>query len=265
MPELAEIYVYPIKSLEPTSLETVSISEIGGLAHDREYAMVDDDGTYVIGKRTTDVHRLHTDFGPDLETLDIGVRNEAPESFHLVDDREELEAWLSDYFGYSVTLQRAEGGRYTDGGVYGEDLRPGPTLISRGTIREAASWFDGITPDEMRRRLRPNLVIDGVEPFWEDRLLTDGGVQFTVGTQELHGVEPIARCAVPARDPDTGAERDGFRTTFIEKRKETLPEWVDESAFDHFFSLMIAVGIPVGAATGLAVGDEVVVAEPIDS
>src|SRR5581483_2540325 len=88
-----------------------------------------------------------------------------------------------------------------------DDLNaPGPTVISTATLRTVASWFPGLTVDDMRLRFRANLEIDGVEPFWEDRLYGEQGESVTIriGRVTIEGVNPCQRCVVPTRDPSTG-------------------------------------------------------------
>ena len=263
MRTLSRIAVHPIKALDPAEPERVGISEVGGLTGDRAYAIVDGDGEYVNGKRTDAVHRLRADY--DLEENRVTLRHpdSASRRFHLEDDHGRLEAWLSDYFETEVSLEVGSGGELTDGAVYGDGSATGPTLISEATLRETASWFDGIDAEEMRLRLRPNLVVEGVPAFWEDRLIADGGLTVAVGDRRLVGTKPIPRCVVPTRDPHTGAPYDGFRETFTERREETLPEWAPREQFDHLFALMVGLRIPEGERNGeLSVGDSV---EIIDS
>jgi len=93
------------------------------------------------------------------------------------------------------------------GGLPDDRAAPGPTVVSRATLETVASWFDEIADaTEMRRRLRPNLVLDDCPAFWEDRLFADHGeaVRVSIGATELFGVNPCQRCVVPSRDPDTG-------------------------------------------------------------
>lgn len=246
MPTLSKILVYPVKALDPVDVSSVSISHAGGLSHDRIYGIKDQDGNYVHGKRTADVHRLDTEYDPATAQFTVQVHGEdSRHVFNLDDEQAALEAWLSEYFGLSVSLEVGTGGSQTDSVVFTDDGETGPTLISAGTLREVASWYDGIDPEEMCLRLRPNLVVSGVPPFWEDRLIADGGRRFQIGDTTLIGVEPIPRCIVPARNPRTGATYDDFREIFIENRRETLPDWVSQSDFDgNLFSLMIGTRIP---------------------
>jgi uncharacterized protein YcbX len=254
MAHLARIHVYPIKSLDPTERDCAAIVENGGLTGDREYAMVDADGDYVNGKRTAAVHRIRADFDGRLVTVG---RTGDPErrSFHLDDDRDALEAWLSAQVDPEVSLVREERGGFPD-----DTTLSGPTVIATATIEEVASWFDGIDADEMRLRLRPNLEIGGVEPFWEDRLYAadDRCVAFEIGDVTLLGANPCQRCVVPSRNPSTGEETDGFTTTFVERREETLPEFAERSRFDHYFRLMVNTAVERSEwGNELAVGDDI--------
>lgn len=262
MASLSRIAIHPIKALDPVEPDRVAISAIGGLVGDRVYAIVDEDGDYVNGKRTAAVHRLGVDIDLEATRVVLENREEGDErAFHLDDDRAALEAWLSAYFGLEVHLETGPGGSQTDSVVLA-DGDAGPTLVSEATLREVASWFDGIPPDELRRRLRPNLVVEGVPAFWEDNLFADGGREVRIGEVTLEGVRPIPRCVVPTRHPGSGAVYEGFRETFLRKREETLPEWADRDAFgDHFYKVMVGTRIPESERDGeLRVGDEVSVA-----
>jgi uncharacterized protein YcbX len=135
-------------------------------------------------------------------------------------------------------------------------------VISTATLETVAAWFDGMTVDGVRRRLRANIEVSGVAPFWEDRFVGGTAPDFEVGGVRFEGVTPCGRCVVPERAPDTGEPTPEFRQRFVERRRETFPEWADEDAFDHHYSLMILTRIPEsdrGAA--LRVGDEVTTLE----
>lgn len=249
MGRLARIAVHPIKSLDQHVHKAVSITEHGGLSGDREYAIVDRDGDYVNGKRTAAVHRLQATLDQNSATVSLQGADGPMKTFDL-DDRSAIEDWLTDYFGFPVELRRTDGPAMTDI----DD--PGPTVIAQATLETVAEWFPGIDPDEMTRRLRPNLVIEDVEPFWADRLATGGRVH--IGDVPLEGVKAVPRCVVPTRDPETGEEYEGFRDTFVRKRKETFPDWADRSAFPGFFALMAATHAPPAArGETISVGDPV--------
>lgn len=254
-PTLERILVYPVKSLDPhDTLERVEVRPDGGLSYDRQFAMVDADGEYLNGKNDRRVHRLRSWFDPKAGRLTLRPADGEPAAFD-VDDRGAIEAWLTDHFEEPVTLRHQEAGGFPD-----RQHQSGPTVVAAATLETVAGWFDDVDPAEMERRLRPNLVVSGVEPFWEDRLYGDRetAVAFRVGDAEFLGANPCQRCVVPTRDPETGEETPGFRETFVRRREATLPGWADESWFDHYFRLMVNTFVPeatVGAT--LRVGDEV--------
>ena len=268
-PHLARITVYPVKSLDGLDRDRSTLLPTGGLELDREYALVDADGDYVNGKRERTVHRLDSAFDPDERTLRLSAPDRAERTFQLppregdAGDRdreyEELTGWLSEYFGYPVSVRHDARGGFPD-----DTDAAGPTVISTATIREVASWFPTISVEGTRRRLRANLELGGVPPFWEDRLFSDRNhvVSFSVGDATFEGVNPCQRCVVPSRDPDTGEETDGFRERFIEKRRETMPPWSGGDWFDHHFRLMVNTHVDNGGQrTEVAVGDPVEIGE----
>lgn len=260
MATLSQIAVHPIKALDPVSVERVRLTDIGGLAGDRAYVVVDGDGDPVNGKRTADVHRLRADV--DLDARRVTLRPEGvtgSEQFHLDDERGALSAWLSEYFGYRVSVERGPGGFRTDSVVYGESDRPGPTLVSAATLREVASWYDGVDATEMRLRLRPNLVVSDVPAFWEDRLVAGDDRAVRVGDVCLPAVQAMPRCVVPTRDPHTGAVTNGFRETFLARREATRPGWLDPAALGgDLFRATVLLRVPDAERGGeLRIGDDV--------
>ena len=261
--------VYPIKSLDGRSVDHVEIVTNGGLAGDREFALFDDDGDYVNGKHDKQVHPIRASYDGETaraESVTLSTPEAELREFDLgaVDgggDADPLAEWLGEWFGYPVTLDRNRAGGFPD-----DTTASGPTIISEATIETVAGWFDGIAPTEMRRRLRPNVVLGGVPAFWEDHLFADreSCVQFSVGDVAFHGVNPCQRCVVPSRDPETGDEIEGFNESFIEKRRATMPAWSGGDWFDHDFRLMVNTAVPETSwGETISVGDEVTVGETI--
>ena len=256
MPHLVRICVYPIKSLAPVSFPQVTVLAGGALEHDREFAFFGQDGKFLNGKRAPKVHGLRSTF--DLHTGDlcleaVEARNEG--RFHLPDDHQALEAWLTRYFSQPVFFRRSPQGGFPD------DLSaPGPTVISTATLEEVASWFPGLSVESARIRFRANLEIGGVPPFWEDRLFgtSDTVVPFQIGDVTFHGVNPCQRCVVPPRDPGTGEAIPNFSPVFRVRREETLPAWAARDRFNHFYRLAVNTRVPASEAGKLLrVGDDV--------
>jgi len=134
----------------------------------------------------------------------------------------------------------------------------GPSVVSTATLEAVASWFEEMTVEDARRRLRANVEISGVPAFWEDRFVGEDAPGFEVGVVPLEGVTPCGRCVVPQRDPDTGEPIEEFQKRFVTRRRETFPEWADTDAFDHFYSLMVITRVPESDRNrSIAVGDPV--------
>jgi uncharacterized protein YcbX len=260
MAHVARLRIYPVKALDGVDVETAGLTPGGGLAGDREFALFDGDGEVINGKRTDRVHRLRTDYDPSNDTLTVGTGGaSAPDSFDLGSETGRAEDWFSDYFEQSVRLRRDGDRGFPD--------RPeaGPSVVSTATVETVASWFDELTVDGVRRRLRCNVEVGGVPAFWEDRFVGDGAPVFVIRTTDgpdvrFEGVEPCGRCVVPTRDPDTGAPTPGFRERFIERRAATFPDWAHRDAFPHDYTLMLIARVPEAGRNGtLRVGDEVTV------
>jgi len=263
-----QLLIYPIKSLDGRAVSHIEIVTNGGLAGDREYALFDSDGDYVNGKHDQQVHPIDASYDGETacaESVTLSTPEQDSRQFALdtvdSDTSAALTEWLGEWFGYPVTLDRNREGGFPD-----DTTASGPTIISEATIETVAGWFDGIDPEEMRRRLRPNIVLGGVPPFWEDHLFADRDscVRFSISGTDFVGVNPCQRCVVPSRDPDTGDEIEGFNKTFIEQRRSTMPDWSGGDWFDHDFRLMVNTAVPEASwGKTINVGDELTVGETV--
>jgi uncharacterized protein YcbX len=221
---LHRITIYPIKSLDGVSVEEVVVLPGGALAGDRRFALVDAEGRFVNGKRTAAVHRIRAEF--DLATMRVRLRA-APEArgeyFSLTSDAVELGRWFSGELGVECSLIENAASGFPD-----DTAAPGPTVVSTATLEEVAAWFS-LTLDEVRRRFRANLEIDGVEPFWEDRMVGPPGtlVPIEIGSLGWQGVTACQRCAVPTRASDSGEPIPMFQKSFAERREASLPAWAN--------------------------------------
>jgi len=254
-PFLYKILIYPVKSLPPVEVLESRITEYGTLEYDRLYAIVDERGRFVNGKREWRVHLIRARY--DLRDGRIylskcGDRGE--EVYRLGDEDEDISRWLSNLFGYRVRLVRSDEG-------YPDDTRfNGPTVISTGTLAEIASWFPGWDVLQARLRFRANLEIGGVEPFWEDNLYAGPGrpVEFRIGDVVFEGWNISKRCVVPSRDPCTGVPTIGFQKVFIKRRKPMLRGKYPDT--DHGYRLAINTRIKGGqAGKVLRIGDPVAI------
>jgi uncharacterized protein len=252
---LARINIHPVKSLDAYSAEQAVLLPSGALAGDRRYALRDLQGEFVNGKRMPDIHRLRSTFDPETGRLSIRVEGSYDTLvFDPQRQRGELSRWLGGYFG--IPLEVIEN---SENGFPDDTESPGPTLVSISTLTEIAGWFAGLTLDDVRQRFRANLEIDGVEAFWEDRLVADASrvVRFRIGDAVLEGTNPCQRCIVPTRSPRTGEMMYGFAKRFAEHRQQQLPSWAPASRFDHFYRLALNTRGVENVARTIRVGDEI--------
>jgi uncharacterized protein YcbX len=255
MARLARINLFPIKSFDGVSVVDSEIVAPGALKHDREFACADRQGEFFTAKRTERMHRLRADF--DVADNRVELRAEGDHTgsqFSLTPDNDSLLGWLSNYLGEPITLSRNVDGGFPDDHVY-----PGPTIISVATLETVGEWF-GLELDDVRRRFRTNLEVDGVEPFWEDRLVIEEwrAVIFRIGDVEIYGMNPCQRCPVPTRNPWTGEEIHMFPRNFFFQRRDSLPSWACAERFNHFYRLAVNTRVaPASWNRSLRVGDQV--------
>ena len=221
---VAEIWRYPVKTMAGEKLQRVQVGP-HGIEGDR-VVHVEDSEDRVITSRTHPRFLGHKGIlGPDGEPLVDGLPWTSPE----------ITAKMIDIVGPGAKLVRYDG-------VERFDVLP-LLVATDGAI--AAFGHD-------HRRLRPNIVVGGVEGLtereWPGNCLRIGG-RVLIGVQDLR-----QRCIMTAYDPDTLA-RDQEITHGIYRRfggKLALNCFVIEGG-------EITVGDPVHLVRGRAC------AEPINS
>jgi uncharacterized protein YcbX len=242
-PVLRRIIIYPVKALDGMSLEKAQISEGGCILHDREFAMSDSNGNFINGKSNPRVHTLRSKV--DFEKGMLSLRDQADNSwnhFQIEVEKTRIQEFLSDYFSMPVILLQNKTGRFLD-----SPDRGGVTVLSTSSLHSVSGWFPGLSLAETRTRFRATFEIDGVEPFWEDRLFssTPGTmVAFKIGDVMIHGTSPCARCVVPSRNPETSTTIQGFQKTFSEQRSSSLSARTALGEYGHFYFMSVNCYIP---------------------
>lgn len=258
---LSKIWLYPIKSLDGVPVQQAEILPSGALKGDREWAIVDQSGRFVNGKRFSQIHQIRATFDLELNTVTLQTPEKPhPQTFNLLSEQPDLEAYLSDYFQFKVYLKRDEITGFPD------DLSAnGPTVISEASLATVSNWFEGISSAEMGRRMRSNLEVAGVSAFWEDQLFAaeDQAFSFQIGNVQVLGINPCQRCIVPTRDSQTGQPTTEFQKIFSKLRQLTLPQETNISCFNHFYRLALNTKIPVSEAyKTIQIGDKIKLEDP---
>lgn len=255
-PKVCKITVYPVKSLDGISLQKAQVGRGGCLLHDREYAIVDNNGGFVNGKSNADVHLLRSEL--DVEKNTISLKHEYERnwnSFHLQNEIAGINNYLSDFFKMPVSLLKNSEGRFMDI----PDVA-GITILSSASLEAVSGWFNAMDMEETRKRFRATIEMSGVPAFWEDRLFLEEEtvVEFKIGDLVLHGISPRARCVVPSRHPETAHVTHGFPRSFAKARVASLPAWSTLNEYGHFYYLTVNCFIPP-TETGkwISIGDEI--------
>jgi len=227
-----QLCVYPIKALCPVIVNEITVSLTEGIKHDREWALMDSDNLYINGKSCPRVHdiRLTSFVPPGKVTLQLlrkdSVQVQEEVSFDLFSQKDLAENWFNKVIGKPLKLVHKKEGI---AGFPDDPRFDGPTIVSLNTLKTVEQWF-GIK--DAAERFRPNIIIDGVNAFWEDTLVdedTSRGYRITFDSNiDLVAVYPIHRCVVPTRAPSTSAEHGksfpGFIADFQKHRTENFPE-----------------------------------------
>jgi uncharacterized protein len=261
-PFVAKLFIHPIKSLDRLNLGVATLLKSGALAHDREFALFDAAGQVVNGKRHAQIQRLRTKFHLETQNLSIWQQgSEQVRTFNIITEQIELLDWLSDYFGFVVTLKQD-----LEMGFPDDTRSPGPTIISTATLEAIASWYPDLNVEEVRSRFRSNIELGGVPAFWEDCLFGAGEQtrSFQLGKVRMTGVNPCQRCVVVTRDSKTGEPDQGFQKTFTSQRLVNLPAWAEKDRFNHYFRLAVNTRISMSeSGKTINVGDPLVLNTPV--
>lgn len=252
--QMGRIVIFPIKALDGFLAESVRFTAGGILENDRVFAIYDDAGKVVNGKRTPRVHELRCAFDPQVREVRLWPNGQTPKQFQL-DDRPQLEKWLGEFFGFTVVLRHE-----TEKGFPDDREAFGPTIVSEASLRAVQRWFPELTLESARRRFRANLELLGEEPFCEDALFGGPGElkPFRIGEVNFLGHNPCQRCVVPTRDPDNAQPVPEFQKSFMQRRKESLPPWANAQRFNHFYRFAVNTSVPpTEAGKELRIGDAV--------
>lgn len=253
---IARITIYPMKSCDGRTCDATEVMPSGALLHDRQFALIDSSGRLINAKRTPLMHRMRLEIDPVHRSYRISQRDGGGVlSGSLDDDGKQLSDWLTDFFSLQTSIVENDSTGFPD-----DTVSVGPTVVSTATLQTVSGWFNDLPLDEVRNRFRANIEIDGVEPFWEDRLYhADLHLQpFRLGDVVFGGSNPCQRCVVPSRNSQTGdVTPRAFAVAFAKHREASLPEWAPRERFDHFYRLTTNTQL-VDLGTGtIRIGDPV--------
>lgn len=257
MPFISKIIIYPFKSLPGIEVSACRFTAAGSLQGDREFAFESPDGRLVNAKRLAEIHKIRAEYNLPKRTITLwSEATPRKETFTFDHQREALSAWVAKQLDIP-------GLRLKQNSVIGfpDDIKsPGPTIVAKATLDAAGQYFDPpINGEEMGLRMRPNVIVEGVDAYWEDTLYGQEGVGglLTLGQADVVVTVPCQRCVVPTRDPQTGNPTPQFMKKFMERRRATLPRHLQQDPRFEKNSYRLTVNV-LGPNGGLIkVGDVV--------
>lgn len=225
------LWIHPVKSLGGQAIDSARV-EPWGLEGDRRWGLVDPSGEKVTARDLHALLRLHAEQVDDetirihdggesiLVDIPLGLPpipvSHARQGFAPPADQDVSE-WISERVGRPLRLvwqeeptQRRMSGAH--GGLDGDTLSladAGPVLLtSEASLAQLQEWVDARAAEDdpaagaasplSMIRFRPNVVIDGGEPFAED-----GWGTLRIGEVRFRTAEVCDRCVMTTIDPET--------------------------------------------------------------
>lgn len=218
---LEGLFVYPVKSCRGIARVSERV-ESTGLAGDRHWMLVRPNGRFVTQRELPRMALIGTALDGDALTLTAPgraalrvARDAGSDALAVtvwkfsgsgIDCGDEAAAWVSAFLETPLRLVRFDpasprvcSAEWTPGTQAVTEFSDGfPMLvISRASLAELNSRLPKALPME---RFRPNLVIDGVAAYDEDRIH-----ELRSGDLAIRIVKSCTRCAITTTDQDRGA------------------------------------------------------------
>jgi uncharacterized protein len=221
---ITALNIYPVKSCRGIPLAAAEVTPTG-LLHDRHWMLVRPNGRFVTQRELPRMALVGTHLRggglaltapgmPDLHVPAIAPGAARPVTVwkfdgHGIDQGAEAATWLTQYLGTELSLvafdtrsPRECSREWTQETRATTEFADGyPVLvISRASLDDLnARLATKSSPALPMERFRPNVVIDGVDAFDEDRIH-----ELRVNGVTLRLVKPCARCTITTTNQQTG-------------------------------------------------------------
>ena len=225
MLSIASLHVYPVKSCRGIALTQAELAP-RGLLHDREWMVVSPEGRFLTQRELPRLALIAPDIAahelrlqaPGAGSIAVTLTAGAGPSREVVvfgdtvlahDAGDTAAQWLSDFLRRPVRLVRFDPSRRRATDPVWSAGRPGESAFSDGypvlvLSRASLSDLNARLPQALPLdRFRPNLLLEGCDPYAEDSLRV-----LQCGHATLRLVKPCTRCIITTTDQAT-AERDG--------------------------------------------------------
>jgi uncharacterized protein len=208
--QVAWIAIAPVKSMALVFLDRAHLG-LAGIAGDRAFAVIDEAGHLVNGKRVGTLALIRPEYDADASRLTLRFPDGETISGEVILG----EPFDATFFGHPRGV-RPVGGHWGEALTAragrpvrlvalaspgdGADRGPTATLLSTAALASLARAGGSDEPLD-RRRFRMTFGIDGVDAYAEDAWLDR---EVRVGGAVVRPVGNVGRCAVTTQDPDTG-------------------------------------------------------------
>lgn len=218
---VSALHVYPVKSCRGVAVERAEVLPTG-LAGDRQFQVVDGDGAPVTQRRHPELATVQPTLvdggfvleadGRDPIEITTPTTNDTVATSLLgvpvasADAGDRAAAWFGELLGEPSRLVAMTEASHYRVPFPGMDISLMWADIASVSIANAASlaWLAERAGEEFAiDRFRPNIVVDGAEPWDEDRWR-----EVAIGSNRFGQGFAIPRCAIPQVD-----QRDGTRHT----------------------------------------------------
>jgi uncharacterized protein len=234
--KIAQLFIYPIKSCGAISLQEAVLTDTG-LDLDRAWMVVDEDGKFLTQReepRMALIQPTLTSFdliikAPGMSALKLAIDEVAePVTVTVWDDTvkafdmgDEAAYWFSDFLSKDQTgrknvrlvrfdpeQKRLSSMEWTKGIEAKNGFDDGFAVLVT-SVASLKVLNDKLTAAGEKaitmQRLRPNVVLTGIEAYDEDRLDTLN-IETQEGVAQLKHVKPCARCTIPDVDLQNGKQ-----------------------------------------------------------
>ena len=227
---IASLHVYPVKSCRGIDLQRARVTATG-LEWDRRWMIVDGDGRFVTQRENPRLAAISTAIGGGLRlsaeglpALVVAAAHGGPERSVRIwkdtvtglDAGEEASDWLLAALGAPLRLVRIADASLRNAEPAFAGPGPNPVafadaypvlMISRESLADLNRRLPSPLP---MNRFRPNVVIEGVQPYAEDAMAV-----YRFGRVAFRGVKLCTRCVTTTTDQDScvrDANQEPLRT-----------------------------------------------------
>lgn len=235
---VSQLFYYPVKSLAGISSVSLNINEWGP-SRDRRLMLVDESGEFITqrkhhlmalitvcdtpqgllfeyAKHSQKVYLPWPDLTRRSQSIMVKIWDDVVIGQVIEGD---VNHWLSGIFNEPIRLvymdeteHRQVDVRYAKQGVRTSFSDGFPFLLmSQSSIDFLQQHYKGIVDI---RQFRPNIVVNGCEPFAEDSIK-----RIAINNIEFDLVKPCSRCVIPSIDIKTGKMQKDFMKVLLAHRK----------------------------------------------